>query len=362
MKSIDLFCGVGGLTLGLERAGFTSVLGVEKDDNIAEGFKKNFSNSQCLVGDISKLKYNDYLNVCGNEKIDLVAGGPPCQGFSQKGKRLSLEDERNFLFKYFLKLVAKLEPNAFLIENVPNILSTSDGFFFNEILSVLKNMNYKVSAEVLNASDFGVPQNRRRAFIIGVKGSNEFVFPKAHDHKVTVSEAIDDLPVLKSGEGAEVFKYRTAPQNPYQMIMREESSAVYNHQATNHSAIALKRLSMIPENGGKEHLPEEHLTKSIYSGTWTRLRSDEQAATITTRFDTPSSGQFTLPTQDRCLTVREAARIQSFPDHFIFTGTKSNQMLQVGNAVPPLLAEAVGKELFRHLSYIANQSSDLRAA
>ena len=137
--------------------------------------------------------------------------------------------------------------------------------------------------------------------------------------------------------------------------MRDGSDKIHNHKATKHSTIALQRLSMIPENGGKEHLPKEHLTKSIYSGTWTRLKSDGQAPTITTRFDTPSSGQFTLPNQDRCLTVREAARIQSFPDSFIFTGTKSTQMLQVGNAVPPLLAEAIGKSLYKTLTSHAHK-------
>ena len=144
MKSIDLFCGVGGLSLGLEMAGFETVLGVEKDEKIAEGFQKNFPNAKCLIGDISQLKTSDYKSLIGNQHIDLIAGGPPCQGFSQKGKRLNLEDERNFLFKYFLELVDEIQPTAFLIENVPNILSTSNGFFYNEILSVLEQMNYKV--------------------------------------------------------------------------------------------------------------------------------------------------------------------------------------------------------------------------
>tara|TARA_B100000508_G_scaffold138164_1_gene133775 strand:- start:529 stop:1617 length:1089 start_codon:yes stop_codon:yes gene_type:complete len=362
MKSIDLFCGVGGLSLGLEMAGFETVLGVEKDEKIAEGFQKNFPNAKCLIGDISQLKTSDYKSLIGNQHIDLIAGGPPCQGFSQKGKRLNLEDERNFLFKYFLELVDEIQPTAFLIENVPNILSTSNGFFYNEILSVLEQMNYKVASKVLTASDYGVPQNRKRAFIIGIKGNTKFSFPKSQKNKTTVSEAIGDLPILKSGEGQYSQDYSSKPENKYQTRMRYKSKFVYNHQATNHSDIALERLSMIPENGDKSDLPKEHLTKSIYSGTWSRLKANGQAPTITTRFDTPSSGQFTLPKQDRCLTVREAARMQSFPDSFIFTGTKSTQMLQVGNAVPPLMAEAVGKEIYKQLVEMIKKTSNLKAA
>lgn len=363
MKAIDLFCGVGGLSLGLEMAGFQTVLGVEKNKDIAEGFKRNFPQAKCLVGDISKLSLNDYLDAIEGNTIDLIAGGPPCQGFSQKGKRLSLNDERNFLFKYYLNLVAEIRPKAFLIENVPNLLSTSGGYFYNEILSSLEGLDYTVSAKVLKAEDYGVPQSRRRAFIVGIQGDNSFIFPEPNKDKVTVSDAISDLPVLKSGEGKDFFDYPSKAKSPYQARMREGSDGVRNHAATNHSAIALERLAMIPENGGKEHLPDEHLTKSIYSGTWTRLRANEQAATITTRFDTPSSGQFTLPTQDRCLTVREAARLQSFPDKFIFSGMKSTQMLQVGNAVPPLLAKAVGTEIYNLLVKLANnRRQDTRAA
>lgn len=163
-------------------------------------------------------------------------------------------------------------------------------------------------------------------------------------------EIFSDLPILSAGEGEEKYEYITDTQTEYQSYLRARSSNIRNHQATNHSPVVLQRLKMIPhEGGGKESLPKEHLTKSIYSGTWTRLRSDGIARTITTRFDTPSSGQFTLPKQDRCLTVREAARIQSFPDNFIFSGPKSNQMLQVGNAVPPLLAYSVAVQLKKYL-------------
>ena len=362
MNVIDLFCGVGGMSHGLEMAGFKTVLGVEKDPDIAEGFKLNHPDAECLVGDITRLRHADYLKALKGKKVDVIVGGPPCQGFSQKGKRLSLEDERNFLFRYFVRTVADFKPKAFVIENVPNLLSTAEGFFFQQIKESFEKIGYTVSAKIIVASDYGVPQNRRRAVIVGMREGKEFVFPKENPHKVTVGDAIGDLPCLKSGEGDEFFKYPSKPSNAYQTLLRKGSKGVHNHVSTNHSQIALKRLALIPENGGKEHLPKHHLTKSIYSGTWTRLKAHEQAPTITTRFDTPSSGQFTLPKQDRCLTVREAARIQSFPDSFIFTGGKSTQMLQVGNAVPPLMAFAIGKELMKALRQVRGNSSNLRVA
>lgn len=362
MKSIDLFCGVGGLSLGFEKAGFETLLGVEKNEKIAEGFKANFPNAQCLVGDITELRFNDYKKLIKGQDVDLIIGGPPCQGFSQKGKRLQLKDKRNFLFKYFLDIVSEISPKAFIIENVPNILSTASGYFYEEIKSHIEDMGYSVTSKVLNAADYGVPQNRRRAFIVGIKGENKFTFPQPQPDKVTVHEAIGDLPILKSGQGLKITDYSKPAITFYQQLMRKDSKFLENHISTNHSAIALERLAMIPENGGKDSLPKEHLTKSIYSGTWTRLKSNGQAPTITTRFDTPSSGQFTLPTQDRCLTVREAARLQSFPDGFKFTGTKSTQMLQVGNAVPPLLAESLAKQIFSHLVEITEDSRNLAAA
>ncbi len=362
MKVIDLFCGVGGLSLGLEMAGFNAVLGLEKDEKIAEGYKVNFPKSRCLERDISTLSPEDYREILGDTDIDLIAGGPPCQGFSQKGKRLNLDDERNFLFKYYIDLVDSIKPKAFLIENVPNLLSTSNGYFYKEIQTALKAMGYTVSSKILNAKDYGVPQSRRRAFIIGIRGNTEFTFPTPLKKLVTVEDAIGDLPRLKSGESWDSLGYPNTAYSAFQKQIRKKSTNINNHKSTNHSDIALERLAMIPENGGKEYLPKEHLTKSIYSGTWTRLRSHEQAPTITTRFDTPSSGQFTLPTQDRCLSIREAARLQSFPDWFQFTGTKSTQMLQVGNAVPPLLAKSIGTSLYKQLLELSNNTQEFIAA
>lgn len=173
--------------------------------------------------------------------------------------------------------------------------------------------------------------------------------PEKLKKKTSIWEAISDLAYLNSGEGTEISTYKKNPESDYQKQMRCGSESLYNHVATNHSKIALERLAMIPPKGGKEFLPPEHLTKSIYSGTWERMDADDVSVTITTRFDTPSSGKFTHPYLDRAITVREAARIQSFPDTFHFYGTKTSQMKQVGNAVPPMLSRAIAKAILKDM-------------
>lgn len=347
---IDLFAGVGGLSLGFENCGFEVVLANEYDASIASAYSKNRPHTKMIVDDITKLPIEDTFGSYRGS-IDLVVGGPPCQGFSQKGQRKTINDPRNFLFKYYVDVVDKVCPKYFVMENVPNLLTAENGYFKNEIISLFSELGYVISADVLNASDFGVPQNRRRAFIIGKRtNGSAVVFPEKSTHRTTIWDAISDLSYLESGEGSEIQSYRNPAQSDYQQLLRQGSLNVYNHVATKHSPIALERLALIPPKGGKEFLPEEHLTKSIYSGTWCRMDADDISVTITTRFDTPSSGRFTHPFLNRAITVREAARIQSFPDRFHFYGTKTSQMKQVGNAVPPLLAEAVAKAIIADMN------------
>lgn len=341
MRVVDLFAGVGGLSFGFAMANFETVFAIEHDKSIANTYKLNHPNTDVFSTDIEQLNLKDLTKKYKN--IDIIIGGPPCQGFSQKGKRLSLDDERNYLFQYFIEFVKAFKPKYFLLENVPNITTTSNGFFKNEIIKAFNDLGYEVDVNILSASDFGVPQNRKRAFFLGKKGTEKLLLPKTNGKKTTVAEAIYDLPNTKSGEGKEFYDYPCEAKSDYQKLMRKGSKGIYNHQATKHSKLALKKLSMIPKGMGKEVLPTELLTKSIYSGTWTRLKEDSLAPTITTRFDTPSSGMFTHPILDRCITVREGARLQSFPDRFIFYGTKSSQLKQVGNAVPPLLAYSIAK-------------------
>jgi len=347
MNAIDLFAGCGGLSLGFEMADFNVVFAVEHDESIAKSYKLNHPTAKILVADIQKLPLETFAEYVG--KIAVVIGGPPCQGFSQKGQRKTTNDERNFLFKYFLSVVAFLQPQYFVIENVPNLLTTANSYFKHEIETLCKNHNYFLEMGILNAADFGVPQNRRRAVILGKRNAAAPKLPQPQSKKVTIWDAIGDLAFLAAGEGVHEGEYRLPAKTAYQKKLRKGSKILYNHVATKHSALALERLNLIPPNSGKEALPAEHLTKSIYSGTWTRMCKDELSATITTRFDTPSSGKFTHPYLHRAITVREAARIQSFPDTFQFIGTKGSQMKQVGNAVPPLLARAVAQTIMHDI-------------
>ncbi|WP_394526932.1 DNA cytosine methyltransferase [Lacrimispora sp. JR3] len=346
LRVVDLFAGVGGLSYGFMLAGAEILVANEKDESIAQAYKKNHPNTEMITADITKLDipkiFNKYLG-----KIDIVIGGPPCQGFSQKGSRKTINDPRNFLFKYYYEVVKYLKPKYFLMENVPNLLTTEKGLFRKEIEKLFGDIGYSLDCDVLNAAFFGVPQVRRRAMILGKQGNQILRLPKARNAMVTIDEAISDLQYLESGEGEEISPYITVPNSAYQKDMRKGATELHNHVATRHSKEAIEKLKLIPVGMGKEVLPEELLTKSIYSGTWSRMIADEQSVTITTRFDTPSSGRFTHPTLNRCITVREAARIQSFPDRFIFYGNKSSQMKQVGNAVPPLLGKAVAEVIIK---------------
>ena len=339
MKVVDLFAGVGGMSEGFKMAGDEIVFAVEFDKEIADAYARNHIGTEVFAEDICDLDaaklHEKYPNV------DIIVGGPPCQGFSQKGKRLSINDPRNFLFLQFVRFVKEFSPRYFVIENVPNIITTSNGFFKDQIVEEFNKLGYTLSYGVLYARDFGVPQDRRRAVFIGAKDGGIVPLPSPTGIHTTVKEAIYDLPFIGSGEGEEVSTYDKPASTAYQKQLRGKEKKLYNHVATEHSKLALERLALIPKGAGKEVLPPEHRTKSIYSGTWCRLLENDIASTITTRFDTPSSGRFTHPILNRCLTVREAARIQSFPDSFHFYGPKTSQMKQVGNAVPPLLAKSI---------------------
>lgn len=348
MKVADLFAGVGGLSQGFIQAGFSIALAIEYDTSIANAYQLNHKNTDVLNDDICKMNFSEiHLK---HPTIDVVIGGPPCQGFSQKGKRLKLDDPRNFLFQRFVDFVREFKPKYFVLENVPNIITTANGYFKEQIISAFSQLGYTVSCGVLCALDFGIPQDRRRAVFIGALGSSAPNLPFPNGKKCNIEEAIYDLPFINSGEGEEVSRYDKCPTSDYQRNLRGAETILYNHVATKHSKSALAKLALIPKGKGKEVLPKELLTKSIYSGTWCRLLEDGYAPTITTRFDTPSSGRFTHPILDRCLTIREAARIQSFPDSFVFYGNRTSQMKQVGNAVPPLLAYEIAKEIILHNS------------
>ncbi len=331
---------------------FKTVVATDFFKNSLSTLKKNMPDVEIIFGDIlDKNVKKSIIDKSKKGKVNMIVGGPPCQGFSNKGKKLGLSDPRNFLFLEYLNIVKELKPEIFIMENVKTLVTASDGYFINEINDKFKKLGYIVSFQVLKASDFGVPQSRERTFIIGSRSiAFNFNMLIKSNKTVTVKDAISDLHYLESGEGSVVMNYLNKPLSRYQKIMRNKSSKLFNHTATSHSKIAIRKLSLIPPEKGKEYLPKELLGNQKFKTTWSRLEWNKVSPTIDTRFDTPSNGKNSHPELNRAITPREAARIQSFPDNFEFLGSKTEICKQIGNAVPPLLAKAIADSII--LQYI----------
>ena len=344
---LDLFCGAGGFSYGMHKnSHFRTAVAVDFDKNAANTFKKNMPETTVIVGDITDKNVNEKIVFEAKKaKVNMIIGGPPCQGFSMKGKKLGLADERNYLFLEYLKLVEKLEPEVFVLENVKSLLSTASGYFRKEILTYIDRLGYKVEYGVLNSKEFGVPQARERAIFICSKHL-KIDLPIGNETLVTVRDAISDLAYLESAEGDFIMEYKLKPLSAYQVKMRKGSKKLYNHKATAHSKKALEKLAMIPPEKGKEYLPMELRGKQKFNTTWGRLTWQGVSPTIDTRFDTPSNGTNSHPVLNRSITAREAARLQSFDDRFVFYGEKRSIGRQIGNAVPPLLAKAIANKIW----------------
>ena len=346
-RILDLFCGAGGFSYGMEKnSKFKTIIALDNDENAGDTFKKNMPNSEVIIGDITEKEIrNNIIELSKKLKINMIIGGPPCQGFSNKGKKLGLNDPRNFLFREYLSFVKELKPEVFVIENVRAILSTSDGWFKEQIVNEIEEMGYKVEYGVLNAKDFGVPQARQRAFFI-CSTDKEIALPTPIiDEVVTVRDAIEDLAYINSGQGGFKQEYITRTTSGYQENMRRNCKYLYNHKASNHKQVAIEKLKMIPPEKGKEYLPKGLHGKQQFKSTWGRLRWDEPSPTIDTRFDAASNGTNNHPFLHRSITPREAARLQSFDDKFIFYGARVHIRKQIGNAVPPLLAKAIADKI-----------------
>lgn len=350
-KILDLFSGAGGFSYGMEHnSHFKTLIALDFNEHALDTFKYNMPWAETIVGDItSDLVKNEVIELSKKLGINMIIGGPPCQGFSLKGKKLGLEDPRNFLFNEYLKIVETLKPEVFVIENVKALLSASAGWFRNEIIKKVKEMGYFVDYGVLTATDFGVPQSRQRAIFIGCK-TKLIKLPKKNCDKIfTVRDAISDLSYLESNEGSFEQNYITEAHTKYQIARRNGSKRLFNHKASNHNDIAIAKLKLIPPECGKEHLPKNLLGNQQFCGTWGRLKWDEPSPTIDTRFDACSNGTNNHPYLNRAITPREAARIQSFDDKFVFVGMKVQIREQIGNAVPPLLAKAIADKIDKEL-------------
>ena len=347
-KILDLFCGAGGFSYGMEKnPHFKTVISLDNDPSVGETFKKNMPDCDVRIGDITDNKVKKSIKEKAKKLgVNMIIGGPPCQGYSNKGKKLGLADPRNFLFREYLSFVKYLQPEVFVIENVKTILSASSGWFRDEIVKTISKMGYHVKYGVLKASNFGVPQARERAIFICSKRKVISLPDPTVTSVTTVRDAISDIAYLESGEGQFEQEYLYPTSSSYQELMRDGSKALYNHMASKHKQVAIDKLKMIPPEKGKECLPSELLGKQKFKTTWGRLKWDDVSPTIDTRFDAASNGTNNHPVLNRAITPREAARIQSFDDKFIFCGSKVHIRKQIGNAVPPLMAKAIADKIF----------------
>jgi DNA (cytosine-5)-methyltransferase 1 len=343
LNVLDLFCGCGGLSCGFERAGYSILLGIDNDAKALETFELNHNGAKSICGDINKISYKqDIKPLLENKKIDVIIGGPPCQGMSLTGPR-KFEDPRNKLYLSYIRLVEEIQPRAFVIENVPGLVALFGGQIKDSIIEKFTRMGYNIQYKILCAADYGVPQNRKRVVFVGMK-NGEYHYPEINIEQVTCNMALSDLPPLEAETGTENSKYICAPQNNYQEIMREKSKVLKNHIAANHSEKVRKIIALVPDGGNYKDLPDEYSQSRKFHVAWTRFSSNKPAPTI----DTGHRHHFHYK-YNRVPTVRECARLQSFPDDFIFLGNKTQQFRQVGNAVPPLMAQAIAEQLKKEL-------------
>ena len=385
MKSVDLFSGAGGLSCGLQMAGFKSVLGSDIHPVYADTFARNHPGTCVVKKDIRELSEQDILDMTGLKpgELDLMAGGPPCQGFSINAPIRNLDDQRNHLFKDYLRIAGILRPQAIVIENVPGLVSLGRGTVVEAIYKHLAAMGYTVGHKILFAGHYGIPQMRFRTIFIALRDGGRVEFPEpTHnaqavanftgakelcmkipplfsqhlEKQVTVWDAISDLPELAPGENVHDADYPLPPQSTLQSLLRAGSTRIYNHACARLGQANLERLKYIPQGGSWRDIPHELLPaglqrarRSDHTKRYGRLHPDALCSTILTKCD-PHWGSFFHPTQDRAIFVREAARIQSFPDRYVFTGNLTEQFEQVGNAVPPLMARAIGEKIRQLIS------------
>ncbi|MDD5437922.1 MAG: DNA cytosine methyltransferase [Patescibacteria group bacterium] len=338
LRLIDLFCGCGGMSYGFASEGFDVAVGLDNWPDSLVTFERNHPHAKGIVLDLSDFNSADLRKRIG--AVDVVVGGPPCQGFSISGKR-NPGDPRNKLYQGFVKIVREFKPRAFILENVPNLVSMDGGMIRKSLIKDFVSLGYDVKYKILLASDYGVPQNRRRVVFVGIQGKNNFEFPegtcKDQKTKITCFQALSDLP---EGSLAEGTLNQQKPKSEYQVLMRKNGGKIFNHQITTHDKKTIETIALVPDGGNYKDLPKRlQGTRKVHIA-WTRYSSKKPSLTI----DTGHRHHFHYK-YNRIPTVRESARLQSFPDDFIFCGTKTSQYKQVGNAVPPLMAKAIAKEL-----------------
>ena len=342
MNIIDLFCGAGGLSLGFEKAGFHSILAIDKWNDAILTYNYNRENKCGTTIDIHDFSNDELRKIKSQKGVHGIVGGPPCQGFSLVGTR-ETNDPRNSLYMEYVRFVSVLLPDFFVLENVLGLLSLDKGKYKNDIIERFSELGYNVNFQLLRASDYGVPQNRQRVFFVGLRrdvfGDDFFDFSILEkQNQVTTKDALSDLPTLK--EISKTIVYDKEPENEYQQLMRQDSDILFNHEKTHHTEKTINVISMVPDGGSIKDLPEEYYKIRNYNNAFRRMDSKMPSNTI----DCGHRNYFHYK-ENRIPTVRESARIQSFPDVYNFLGSKTSQYTQVGNAVPPLLAYAIAKAI-----------------
>jgi DNA (cytosine-5)-methyltransferase 1 len=348
LNAIDLFSGCGGFSYGFQEAGFNVLLGVDNTEIALKTFKKNHKNSSTLLLDLyERSAIDEIVNQCHGITVDVIIAGPPCQGFSLTGTRKK-DDKRNSLFNAVFDLAEQLSPKALVIENVPGIVNLYNGETKQSIMTRCEQLGYSCNFKELFAPDYGVPQIRKRVFFVAIKKElGKFEFPQIQidsDHYVTCEQAIGDLPSLEKSPGSEEMDYKGMATSAYQKKMREHSATLLNHTGTNHTDHVINVISQVPEGGNYKDLPPGVGDSRKFNEAWTRYHSQKPSKTI----DTGHRNHFHYK-WNRVPTVRENARLQSFPDKFVFLGTKTQQYRQVGNAVPPLLGSVIALSLKKYL-------------
>lgn len=324
---LDLFSGAGGFSLGFSKVeGFEVKLSIDNNPKLSETYQKNFQDIEHHTKDIMEYTSEDIMKLNKIYNFDIIIGGPPCQGFSLAGNigREETDDPRNNLFLGYLKFVRIIQPEIFVMENVATLISHSGGKTLESIISCLREEGYYISYKILNAKNYGVAQDRRRIFIVGSK-TNLFKFPNEEDNLITIKDVIDDLPHLYSGE----------------------LSVIPNHNAMNHSEQMLEKMSYIPDGGNRNSIPKSLRPKSGDIRKYIRYASDKPSICIT-----GDMRKVFHYNQNRALTNRELARIQSFPDDYIFYGNSTSIQQQIGNAVPPILAEKIAMQVKEYLNNV----------
>lgn len=338
MNIIDLFCGIGGLSLGFEDAGFEVISAIDLWDDAIKTYNHNRNKKVAQTVTVEAFNEDILPGIVTDNHITGIIGGPPCQGFSTVGRR-NIDDVRNQLYLEFYKAVKIAKPDFFLIENVKGMLTLNKGAFVKDIIKRFgpEGLGYNITYKLLNAADYGIPQNRYRVFYVGIKGK-DFVFPEPFTYHLSAKDGISDL------LGADNTHYGSSPQNEFQRQMRGDQKHPLNQDYTDHSEQTVRIISMIPDGGNIKSLPPEFWQVRKYNKAFERMSSERPSNTI----DTGHRNYFHYA-EPRIPTVRESARIQSFPDNFEIIGTRGSQYKQVGNAVPPLLARVIAEEIKKQI-------------